>query len=580
MIKKIWQKQEIRFLFVGGLNTLVGYGIYAILLFLIVNYLIANTISTVLGVLHSYLWNRFFTFKSKEKAGKELLKFVLVYIISYLIGMVSLYCFTGLLKLSPYIAGLINLIFTTLISWFGHKYFSFNSNLDKKRLFFKFSFVFLIIFIGFLFLTALYGDILITTNASIVFDDLLFKGDLYNFYKATYQTFGGALEGAYITYDFPIYIFFGLWNLPLYIVTKIWNINWIESLPCLLYAKSFLIVLTILCLFVMKKILKIFSLTKDDQKMYNFLFISSAIVIMVISMFGGYEILSILFTLIGLYFYLKDDLKKFTLFFAIAISLKLFALFIFLPLLILKEKKIWKIIAYSLFSISLVILPKLIYWHAPLYYESMHQFEENMFSKISKSYFLGPFGPVSIFVLLYTLFCFWCYYKKIHNKKILNLYAMYIPLVVFGFFILFGEIHPQWSILLIPYMVFFLVYNKEERSINIILESVFSVSLMLVLYIIYTWVFSPGLFSFLTLGKFYPQTNGITGLNILNYLDVGQYLPIISGIMIASFLYFLWINRPEKISNNKIDDWKYSWLFLRMCIMVPFVVIILFYYFK
>ena len=113
-------------MFVGGLNTLVGYGVYAILLFLNFNYLIANSISTVIGVLHSYLWNRFFTFKSKEKAGKEFMKFISVYVISYLIGMVSLYCFTGLLNLSPYIAGLINLVITTLISYFGHKYFSFN----------------------------------------------------------------------------------------------------------------------------------------------------------------------------------------------------------------------------------------------------------------------------------------------------------------------------------------------------------------------------------------------------------------------------------------------------------------------
>ena len=43
-IKKIFERQEIRFLFVGGLNTLVGYGIYAILLFLNINYLLANTI--------------------------------------------------------------------------------------------------------------------------------------------------------------------------------------------------------------------------------------------------------------------------------------------------------------------------------------------------------------------------------------------------------------------------------------------------------------------------------------------------------------------------------------------------------
>lgn len=136
-IKKIFERQEIRFLFVGGLNTLVGYGIYAILLFLNIHYLVANTISTIIGVLHSYLWNRYFTFQSKEKAGKEVIKFVSVYIASYLIGTATLYCFTGILNLSPYVAGLINLVITTLISWFGHKYFSFSKGKISIKEFFQ-----------------------------------------------------------------------------------------------------------------------------------------------------------------------------------------------------------------------------------------------------------------------------------------------------------------------------------------------------------------------------------------------------------------------------------------------------------
>ncbi|MCI8467606.1 MAG: GtrA family protein [Bacilli bacterium] len=125
MIKQILKKQEFRFLFVGGLNTLVGYGIYALLLFFQVNYLIANTISTIIGIGHSYLWNRFYTFKSKEKASKEILKFISVYAISYILGTISLFFLKNFLQISPYIAGLINLVLTTLISWFGHKNFSF-----------------------------------------------------------------------------------------------------------------------------------------------------------------------------------------------------------------------------------------------------------------------------------------------------------------------------------------------------------------------------------------------------------------------------------------------------------------------
>ncbi len=128
MIKKLFQNQKIRFLFVGGLNTIVGYGFYSLFLILNIHYFIANTLSTILGVIHSYLWNRYFTFKSKQKALKEIVKFVSVYITSYLLGSATLWIFTSLLKISPYISGLINLIITTLISWFGHKYFSFKEN--------------------------------------------------------------------------------------------------------------------------------------------------------------------------------------------------------------------------------------------------------------------------------------------------------------------------------------------------------------------------------------------------------------------------------------------------------------------
>ena len=133
LIKKIFSYQPIRFLFVGGLNTLVGYGVYALLVYLGVNYLIANTVSTVVGVIHSYLWNRFFTFKSKNKALKEITKFVSVYIVSYLIGMFTLFIFKDKLNISPYIAGLINLVITTLISYFGHKYISFREIGKEKK---------------------------------------------------------------------------------------------------------------------------------------------------------------------------------------------------------------------------------------------------------------------------------------------------------------------------------------------------------------------------------------------------------------------------------------------------------------
>lgn len=126
-LRLLFDRREVRFLIVGVINTAVGYGAYVLFLALGLNYLIAGTLSTIIGVANSYIWNRFFTFKSKGKAVNELARFSLVYLVSYCISMLFLYLVVGVFGLNAYIAGGVNLILTTLISWFGHKNFSFKN---------------------------------------------------------------------------------------------------------------------------------------------------------------------------------------------------------------------------------------------------------------------------------------------------------------------------------------------------------------------------------------------------------------------------------------------------------------------
>jgi len=133
LMKKIFNRREFRFLMVGGINTAVGYGAYALLIFFGLQYLIANTLSTIIGVINSYLWNRFFTFKSKGKALGEIARFSLVYFISYCLSMLFLYLIVGKFGLNTYIAGALNIILTTTISWFGHKNFSFKAEKSNEN---------------------------------------------------------------------------------------------------------------------------------------------------------------------------------------------------------------------------------------------------------------------------------------------------------------------------------------------------------------------------------------------------------------------------------------------------------------
>lgn len=127
IISTLIADQRIRFLLTGGINTAVGYGTFAFLIFIGVHYLVANVISTSVGVACSYILNKYFTFQKKEKSMSEVFRFVSVYAASFVLGNVLLFVLVDKMSLSPYWAGILNLIFTTLISWFGHKYYSFRT---------------------------------------------------------------------------------------------------------------------------------------------------------------------------------------------------------------------------------------------------------------------------------------------------------------------------------------------------------------------------------------------------------------------------------------------------------------------
>ncbi len=130
---KIFTDRKIRFLFVGVLNTIFGYLVYALFIHLGMHYLLAQFFGSILAVAHSYLWNKYFTFKSPEKSWAEVMRFIFVYAVSYVLNMALLYIMIDVYKLSAYLAGAIGLFVTTLISYFGHKKISFGRTLTDDR---------------------------------------------------------------------------------------------------------------------------------------------------------------------------------------------------------------------------------------------------------------------------------------------------------------------------------------------------------------------------------------------------------------------------------------------------------------
>ncbi len=117
--------QFIKFLFVGGLNTLFGYGIFAFFLALHVHYSLAALLSTLLGILFNFKTYGTLVFRNSD--NRLLFKFLGVYGTTYLLAVSSIAVLKSF-SMSVFVAGAIMAIPLALISYLLNKRFVFRRN--------------------------------------------------------------------------------------------------------------------------------------------------------------------------------------------------------------------------------------------------------------------------------------------------------------------------------------------------------------------------------------------------------------------------------------------------------------------
>lgn len=109
-------KEAFRFLIVGGVNTLVGYGSYLLLLTFF-SYTIAYGISYALGIAVSYVLSARFVFGQPMRL-RSALRFPLVYGAQFLLGVVLLRAFVELAHVPTWVAPLLVTLLTIPVTFF------------------------------------------------------------------------------------------------------------------------------------------------------------------------------------------------------------------------------------------------------------------------------------------------------------------------------------------------------------------------------------------------------------------------------------------------------------------------------
>jgi len=127
-------RREVRYLIVGGWNTLFGYVVFAVLQIAVghaIGYMAVLCIAQVVGILNAYLCYRAFVFRVEGTWWLDLLRFSTVYWIVFGLNVVALPIMVSVLGMNVLVAQALFIIVTVVASYFAHNHFSFRRKPDE-----------------------------------------------------------------------------------------------------------------------------------------------------------------------------------------------------------------------------------------------------------------------------------------------------------------------------------------------------------------------------------------------------------------------------------------------------------------
>tara|TARA_Y100000389_G_scaffold204400_1_gene256726 strand:+ start:7236 stop:7604 length:369 start_codon:yes stop_codon:yes gene_type:complete len=116
--------QLARFFGVGIINTVFGYSVYSLIIFLGYSFFLAALLSQIIGTLFNYKTISTFVFPSNSV--NRLHRFIIVYIASYVINVITLSILINL-GYNAYVSGAIIIIPMALLTFYLNKHFVFNN---------------------------------------------------------------------------------------------------------------------------------------------------------------------------------------------------------------------------------------------------------------------------------------------------------------------------------------------------------------------------------------------------------------------------------------------------------------------
>lgn len=340
-----------------------------------------------------------------------------------------------------------------------------------------------------------YNDILVTVRHGINFWDNLFAGDILKFYNLNVVRSGNNYytDIHRCAYNILVYIIFAVWNLPLYLLERFFQVDVMNNVACLVYAKLMLVAGVMVTVWILNRMLASLGVPQKSRKLLLYLYTSSSLMMSVIFINAQYDILSIIFQLLGIQAFIEKKDKRFIFWFGVAFCFKFFSLFIFLPLLLIRRKRVFAIAKSGIMMAVPWFVTRLPFWLSgllsPAGIASVSRGEIMAGQRFLKTMSSGTVGDVvNFFVVIYACLVVWCYLRD-SNSKNTAFEAIFVSLVTFAAFSGTMNTLAYWPIFVAPYIMLAMAICPKYIYLNLILETIGLAGLVVKNMVISPWCY-------------------------------------------------------------------------------------------
>lgn len=447
---------------------------------------------------------------------------------------------------------------------------------------------------AFVFFTSSTWDLQSLTQWSVNFWHVLFgEGGLRNFYEYTAENVW-TVHHKHMGSELMSVLPWSVWNFPLFLIEKFTGHKIVDSAWMLTYSKFFLVIISVITMIYAKKLTVLITGDKNKGIWAAFLSASSIYLYISVCYSGQNEIFMICGSVIAVHCLFKKKFKWFIFWSALTIAIKPFFVLAYLAILLLLEKKIYKIFIKLVIGLSGMIVQKLFFYGAPGYEESMNtgpakQMLEDMFpGNLSTA-----FGPVSFFAIFLILTYIYAYtrdfsYESLTTDRVrTEKWVIYVICLVYMNYVMFSPFSFYRIDVLVPYLFILIVQNEKMVFYNGLFDFAMQLSLMIKLILRGSQMFQIRFVNKSPVQRLIGYTVKYQDegkyMNIDNYLADKDELydhiqPLFSGIAVLCGILLLVFNHPEEKYTLKMNAEKRcrALLWLRTIIILPFAVFCLY----